>query len=226
MATSAAGDEVVAAESKKRRISFVDLPTETQRDIVSHCSQSDLICLALVSRHFHELASTQLYRNFHIVFPDDDDLNFDSPIDGLAGGLDTFTTSNYDYAKHLRDLSMDTLSAGLKGENSYQSYLYSASCGKFLNTLLHLTLKKARSLEVFRWNIRVELSRPVYRELHRIASLKKLHVRMQAGESYYMQPPPLPVSIDAHPQPDVTNHWGSIPPLAPLTLLPPPPPPG
>lgn len=45
---------------------------------------------------------------------------------------------------------MDTLSAGLKGESSYQSYLYSASCGKFLNTLLHLTLKKARSLEVFR----------------------------------------------------------------------------
>lgn len=45
---------------------------------------------------------------------------------------------------------MDTLSAGLKGEASYQSYLYSASCGKFLNTLLHLTLRRARALEVFR----------------------------------------------------------------------------
>lgn len=45
---------------------------------------------------------------------------------------------------------MDTLSAGVKGEHSYQSYLYSASCGKFLNTLLYLTLKKARSLEAFR----------------------------------------------------------------------------
>ncbi|PNP52868.1 hypothetical protein THARTR1_06709 [Trichoderma harzianum] len=223
MATSDAGDEV-AAQPNKQRLAFVDLPTETQREIISHCSQSDLICLALVSRHFHELASAQLYRNFHIIFPDDDDLNFDSPIDGLAGGLDTFTTSNYDYAKHLRDLSMDTLSAGLKGECCYQSYLYSASCGKFLNTLLHLTLRKARSLEVFRWNIRVELSRPVYRELHRIASLKKLHVRMQAGDSYYVQPPPLPVSIDPHPQPESTNHWGGIPPLAPLSLLPPPPP--
>ncbi|EHK20372.1 uncharacterized protein TRIVIDRAFT_48522 [Trichoderma virens Gv29-8] len=195
MATSDAGDEV-AAQPIKQRLTFVDLPTETQREIISHCSQSDLICLALVSRHFHELASAQLYRNFHIIFPDDDDLNFDSPIDGLAGGLDTFTTSNYDYAKHLRDLSMDTLSAGLKGECCYQSYLYSASCGK-----------------------------PVYRELHRIASLKKLHVRMQAGDSYYVQPPPLPVSIDPHPQPDSTTHWGGIPPLAPLSLLPPPPPP-
>lgn len=45
---------------------------------------------------------------------------------------------------------MDTLSAGVKGELSYQSYLYSASCGKFLNTLLYLTLKKAKSLEAFR----------------------------------------------------------------------------
>ncbi|KAM0514169.1 hypothetical protein ACHAPE_007005 [Trichoderma viride] len=195
MASSTAGDEMVAAVSKKQRLLFVDLPPEAQREIVSHCSQSDLICLALVSRHFHELASAQLYKNFHIIFPDDDDLSFDSSIDGLASGLNTFTTSNYDYAKHLRDLSMDTLSAGLKGEASYQS-----------------------------WNIRVELSRPVYRELHRIASLKKLHIRMQAGESYYMQPPPLPVSSDVHSQPSATNPWGSIPPLAPLSLLPPPPP--
>lgn len=77
-----------------------------------------------------------------------------------------------------------------------------------------------------RWNIRVELSRPVFRELHRITSLKKLHIRMQAGRSYYMRPPPLPASSDIHPQPSVTNPWGSIPPLAPLSLLPPPPHPG
>lgn len=118
--------------------------------IYHQCSQTDLICVSLVSKHFHELASAQLYRNFHIIFPDDDDIQLDSPIDGLAGGLDTFTTSDYDYAKHLKDLSMDTLSAGVKGELSYQSYLYSASCGKFLNTLLCLTLKKAKALEAFR----------------------------------------------------------------------------
>ena len=162
------------------------------------CSQTDLICIALVSKHFHELASAQLYRNFHIIFPDDDDHYSDSPIDGLAGGLDTFTTSDYNYTQHLRDLSLDTLSAGVKGELSYQSYLYSSSCGKFLNSLLYLTLKKAKSLEAFKWNIRVELSRQVYRELHRIPSLKKLHIRMQAGESYYVPPPPLPVDGDSH----------------------------
>ncbi|KAJ6444379.1 F-box domain-containing protein [Purpureocillium lavendulum] len=218
MAAEASGDEAAPpACPLKRPFSFLDLPAETQQDIISHCSQSDLICLALVSKRLHELASAQLYRNFHIVFPDDDDVNFDSPIDGLAGGLDTFTTSEYDYAKHLRDLSMDTLSAGAKGELSYQPYLYSASCGKFLNTLLYLTLKKAKSLEAFRWNIRVELSRPVYRELHRITPLTKLHIRMQAGDSYYNHPPPLPVSPDVHAQP-TTGHWPS-PPTGPSASL-------
>ncbi len=155
------------------------------------CSQSDWICLSLVSSHFRELAAAHLYRNFHIVFPDDDDKSFDSPIDGLAGGLDTFVTSDYNYAKHLRDISLDTLSTGSKAELAYKSYLFSVSCGKFMNTLLLLTLRKAKSLDTFRWNIRVELSRPVYKALHNIKSLRHLHLRLQAGPSLYEPPPPL-----------------------------------
>src|SRR5512142_1794064 len=118
----------------QRRLTILDLPRETQKEIISHvrcpfpskqvpspprpppltpaqCSQGDLICLSLVSKHFRELAAAQLYRNFHIIFPDEDDPAFDVPIDGLAGGLDTFVTSEYDYGKHLKDLSLDTLSA-------------------------------------------------------------------------------------------------------------------
>ncbi|KAG6011329.1 hypothetical protein E4U54_008140, partial [Claviceps lovelessii] len=242
MATTSARDHLAAApslSSTKPRASLLNLPAETQREIVCHCSQSDLICLALVSRRFHELASAQLYRNFHIIFPDEDDINFDSPIDGLAGGLDTFTTSEYNYARHLKDLSMDTLSPGRKGEQSYQPYLYKASCGKFLNTLLYLTLKRARSLETFRWNIRIELSRPVYAQLHSIRTLKRVHVRLQAGDSYYTPPPPLPAAMDWHPNsqtPQSTGTWpvttqttpsssiiptGSSPPLGtPPSLLP------
>lgn len=117
-----------------------------------------------MSKHFHELASAALYREFHIIFPDDDDLSYDSPVDGLAGGLDTFTTSEYDYAKHLRDLSMDTLSSGLKGERSYQPYLYSSSCGKFFNSLLFLTLKKAHFLETFRYVYRYPLQQALSHE--------------------------------------------------------------
>jgi len=45
----------------------------------------------------------------------------------------------------------------------------------------------------YRWNVRIELSRPVYRELHRIPTLAHLHIRLQAGPSQYETPPPLPL---------------------------------
>ncbi|KAK2000104.1 F-box domain-containing protein [Colletotrichum falcatum] len=212
-----------ASESTAKPLNFLDLPLETQKDIFSHCCQSDLICLALVSKHFRELAAAQLYRNFHIVFPDEDDPSFDSPIDSLAGGLETFVSSDYNYAQHLRDISLDTLSAGDKAEAAYKPYLYSASCGKFMNTLLLLTLKNAKSLETFRWNIRVELSRPVFKALHQIASLKNLHIRMQAGPSLFEVPPPLPYTSSLPPQPASTQgHWD---PLPAFSAVPPPPPP-
>lgn len=137
-------------ELAKEKLTFMSLPVEVQNNIFGHCSQNDLICLSLVSKHFHELAATQLYRNFHIVFPDEDDPAYDTPIDGLASGLDTLATSEYNYAKHLRDISLDTHSAGDKAEQAYKPYLYSVSCGKFMNTLLLLALRKATSLETFR----------------------------------------------------------------------------
>ncbi|OHE94744.1 F-box domain-containing protein [Colletotrichum orchidophilum] len=211
-----------ASEPATKRLSFLDLPPETQKDIFSHCSQSDLICLSLVSRHFRELAAAQLYRNFHIVFPDEDDPSFDSPIDSLAGGLETFVSSEYDYAQHLRDISLDTLSAGDKAEAAYKPYLYSASCGKFMNTLLSLTLKNAKSLETFRWNIRVELSRPVYKALHQIATLKNLHVRMQAGPSLFEIPPPLPYSTNLPPPTSTQGHWDPLPVFSAVSAPPPP----
>lgn len=58
----------------------------------------------------------------------------------------------------------------------------------------------------------MELSRPVYRELHKIETLTNLHIRLQSGESYYTTPPPLPLLLDdAPPQ----GHWSDLPP--PLT---------
>lgn len=59
-----------------------------------------------------------------------------------------------------------------------------------MNTLLLLTLRKAKSLDTFKWNIRVELSRPVYKALHDIKSLRHLHLRLQEGPSLYGLPPP------------------------------------
>lgn len=217
--TESSGDDAASAPTAtNRHLTFLDLPRETQKEIFSHCSQGDLICLSLVSKHFRDLAASQLYRNFHIVFPDEDDKSFDSSIDGLAGGLDTFVTSEYDYAKHLRDLSLDTLSAGKKAENAYKAYLYDVSCGKFMNTLLLLTLRKAKSLETFRWNIRVELSRQVYRALHQIDTLSHVHIRLQAGPSLYETPPPLPYTSPITAPPTLSNHFTDV------IAMPPPPP--
>ncbi|KAI0483127.1 hypothetical protein GGR56DRAFT_623035 [Xylariaceae sp. FL0804] len=176
----------------RKEMGIFDLPDEIQTEICTHCSQCDLIALSLVCSRFRELAAAQLYHNFHIVFPDEDDPCFDSPIDGLAGGLDTFVTSEYNYAKHLRNLSLDTLSAGIKAEAAIASYLAKLSCGKFMNTLLLLTLRRAQLLDTFRWNIRVELSKPVYKQLHSLKCLKHLHIRLQAGPPLYALPPPLP----------------------------------
>ncbi|KAK4226364.1 hypothetical protein QBC38DRAFT_419402 [Podospora fimiseda] len=201
-----------------RPLTFTVLPAEVKKEIFSHCSQADLICLSLVSKHFHELAAAQLYRNFHIIFPDEDDSTSDYPIDGLAAGLDTFVTSEYNYAQHLRGLSLDTISAGRKAETAYRAYLANLSCGKFMNTLLLLTLRKAENLETFRWNIRVELSRPVFKELHNIKTLAHLHMRLQEGPSIYEIPPPLP--LHAPPTIAYTSpnpHPGSS--MAPLPLM-------
>ncbi|KAI1651885.1 uncharacterized protein F4817DRAFT_84318 [Daldinia loculata] len=181
---------------------ILDLPGEILKEICSQCFQSDWIRLSLVCRRFRDLAAAQLYRNFHIVFPDEDDPYFDSPIDGLAGGLETFVASDYNYAKHLRELSLDTLSIGDRAELAYKPYLASVSCGKFMNTLLLLTLRKAQSLDTFRWNIRVELSRPVYKALHNIKSLRHLHLRLQAGTSIHQIPPPFSDSNVQHSEDD------------------------
>ena len=123
----------------------------------------DLVALSLVSKRFHELAAQELYKQFQIIFPDDDDVSFDGSIDALAAGLETFVTSDFKYARFLRRVSLDTVTAGSKGERAYRRYTSDESCGKFMNTLMLLVMRQAKKLETFHWNIRVELSRPLYK---------------------------------------------------------------
>ncbi len=118
-------------------------------------------------------------------------MSYDGTIDALAGGLETFATSDFNYPRFLRSIALDTLSAGKKGQDAYRYYGFDVSCGKFMNTLLLLAMKKANKLEEFRWNIRVELSRPLFRILHGIDTLQYLHLRMHPGSSIYVAPPPL-----------------------------------
>jgi hypothetical protein len=71
-------------------------------------------------------------------------------IDALAGGLDTFVTSEYDYSKYLREIILEPSSGEQLAEHVYRDYLSDVSCGKFMNTLLLLTLRRAKALETFR----------------------------------------------------------------------------
>jgi hypothetical protein len=116
-------------------------------------STTDLITLSLVSKLFRSLAAEQLYRSFHIVFPDEDDVSAQKPIDVLAAGLETIVTSDYEYAKHLHEIVLEPVAAGKKGENSYRYYVYEQGYGKFINTLFLLVLRKARCLERFKYGI-------------------------------------------------------------------------
>lgn len=93
-----------------------------------------MISLSLVSKAFREIAAANLYRDFYIVFPDEDDRDYLSPIDGLASCLDTMVTSDYDYAQFLRDVRFDTLVGGDKAERAYRQFTSDNSCGKFMNT--------------------------------------------------------------------------------------------
>ena len=87
------------------------------------------------------------------MFPDEDDPinDAESQVDALASGLETFATSEYDYAKYLREIVLEPVAAAEKGEIAYRPYSYELSCGKFMNTLFLLVLRRACSLETFRW---------------------------------------------------------------------------
>lgn len=139
-----------AARAGRHAVAFPDLPQEVQREIFRHASRNDLVRLLRVSRQFRDLAAAELYRDFRILFPDEDNLQFDDPNDVLAAGFDTMVTSDYNYARHLRTICLDTLYLGDKAEQIYRPYLANLTCGKFMNTLLHLILRKGRALESFK----------------------------------------------------------------------------
>ncbi|KAL2171709.1 hypothetical protein VTG60DRAFT_2005 [Thermothelomyces hinnuleus] len=184
MALPAAQDAAATLPTDPAR-NFMDLPQEVQREIFRQCSNKDLICLATVSRHFRDLAAAELYRDFKIVFPEGNRRPEDTYFDPLALGLDTFATSDYNYARYLRRMTFDTVTLDSTAAVSYRPYHSTLSCGKFMNTLLLLALRKAQSLESFKWNIGVELSRPVYKELHQIPALSHVHIRLQTLPSRY-----------------------------------------
>ncbi|CAI4216943.1 unnamed protein product [Parascedosporium putredinis] len=131
-----------------RELDFLGLPLETQHTIFRYCSKADLVTLCVVSKRFHELAAAELYRFFAAKLGDTNILYRGSRF-ALSGILDTLTTSEYNYAQFLRHFTIDSQYLGDKARPACQPFSYSTSSGRFLNTLLHLTLREAQGLESF-----------------------------------------------------------------------------
>lgn len=123
------------------------LHEDALREIFKRCSRTQYITLSRVSKQYRTLAAECLYRKLHMRFPEEDDAG--PYFDDLANCLNTFANSEYNYAQHLKEFVLETKSIGDKAERAYREYHYHTSCGKFLNTLLLLTLRKAETLENF-----------------------------------------------------------------------------
>ena len=159
-----------------------------------------------VSRDFRELAAAELYRDVCHTFPDENELE---PVDYLAGLLETLGTSDYNYASHIRQISVDSVNLGDAGERTYREYLYTTSCGKLLNLSLLMVLRRTTALETFSWNVRIELSPAVLTKLSEITSLRHFNVRLQAGHSLHSKSWTSPNANSATTSPPVPPPHGA-----------------
>ncbi len=116
--------------------------------IAAQASTDDLLALALVSKHFQDLASAQLYRVLKFALVDLSDYDHIHQTSRLASCLETLVASTRDYAKHIRELQL-----GQPGPEERATRIpgHNAVSGRLLNTLLLLTLKKTKALETFQW---------------------------------------------------------------------------
>jgi hypothetical protein len=106
--------------------------------------------LSRVSRSFRDLAAAQLYRTLSHVFSENDRGSGRPSIDHLAAALETLTSSDYNYARFIKEISIDTASAISSTDRSRDSkFEYISS--KLLNALLLAALKRTVALETFRY---------------------------------------------------------------------------
>lgn len=99
-----------------------------------------------MSKHFHDLASAQLYRILEFNLLDMDDLDYISQTSRATCGLETLVASGHDYAKYIKELQ---LGAPGPEERTWRPPGDNFVSGRLLNTLLLLVLRKARALETF-----------------------------------------------------------------------------
>ncbi|KAL9102548.1 MAG: hypothetical protein Q9163_002327 [Psora crenata] len=203
------------------------LPPETLQSIVGYVDWNDLLGILTLSRQFHRLASSEIYRNldFNITSSEGDDKG--DIASRAADALHTINTSDYDYAQHIRSFRL-----GLTDDNrlAIPGLIYSMSglvasvvfdsksdSSKFLNTSVLLMVRKAAILESFKWDVPLELSGAVYQALQRIPSLRYLRIRMDVRAAPKLIPSRSPYN-PSHPPPP-PNFSQPPPPPNPSSIL-------
>ena len=107
-----------------------------------------------MSKHFHGLASSKLYGSLTFVLGHTDDPTFYSrPCTRFAEALHTFAISEHNYGQYVKVfvLSSSELDGNELQKRMASSYHFEEEANKFLNTALLLMLRKARTLEVFKY---------------------------------------------------------------------------
>ncbi|KAF3921930.1 hypothetical protein ABW20_dc0101853 [Dactylellina cionopaga] len=133
---------------------------------------TDLCSLCLAHSSLHALAIPLIYSRFDIVWPDQNVSSDRTGVDALTYGLATLVSNENEYAQYVRKFSLGNGPKEWVGE-----YAINKEGGKMLGTLVGLAVWKMTMLETFSWDMPTGILRDVWRGLHRLTTLRNIHVR-------------------------------------------------
>lgn len=177
------------------RLYLLDLPLETQKQIIAQVSRKDLFLFQRVSPHFLSLASAEIYRHLDLKITNSGDEENGATSSHAAEALQTICASEHDYGQHIKSLRLGVNEDSIEYMPSrlhipQDPFLMTrllwdskSDSSKFLNTALLLVARKLRILETFQWDAPIEISGAVYQALHKIQSLRCLRVRLDISPS-------------------------------------------
>ncbi|KAK6361347.1 hypothetical protein TWF730_005081 [Orbilia blumenaviensis] len=160
-------------KEKAKSLKLIDLPLDVLKEIVREVTNTtDLCSLCLAHSSLHALAIPLIYSRFDIVWPDQNVSSDRTGVDALTYGLATLVSNENDYAQYVRKFSLGNGPKEWVGE-----YATNKEGGKMLGTLVGLAVWKMGMLETFSWDMPTGILRDVWRALHRLNTLRNIHVR-------------------------------------------------
>ncbi|GLA31974.1 hypothetical protein AnigIFM63326_010889 [Aspergillus niger] len=172
-----------ACKSKKGVPCLLGLPSEILATIFEYSGEKGLCSLAGVCQQFHGMAVALLYRNLHHSIHADDPVYTQDSLDRFTAMVEAVSTSNLQYASCVRDIEVRHIAPyesdnrqGIVVKRPSQSY----EAGRYLSSLLVISLRKTTGLTSFSWDIRLELTPSVYQALSRVPDIRDVHIRLPA----------------------------------------------